>query len=152
ITPQNPYRTRTHLGFYGLSPNVIHGDAEKLMFADASFDLAFSNGVLHCTPNMEQSFREIYRVLKPHGRFWVSVYYKNSIYNRLTLWLFDYILRGRFRVRSYQEQLSLVEFTTSDDLPLVKVYSRHEFEEILRHSGFKLEATWIRKLVREDLP
>ncbi|MCE9581253.1 MAG: methyltransferase domain-containing protein [Planctomycetes bacterium] len=43
------------------------GDIEKLPFADASFDAAFSNGVLNLVPDKLRAFREIRRVLRPGG-------------------------------------------------------------------------------------
>lgn len=44
-------------------------DAETLPFGDASFDLVFGHAVLHHIPDLDQSFREVLRVLKPGGRF-----------------------------------------------------------------------------------
>ncbi len=65
ITPENIERTKTHLGFYGFSPTVVQADAEHLPFSDATFDIVFSNGVLHHTPDMRAAFAEAFRVLKP---------------------------------------------------------------------------------------
>ena len=44
-------------------------DAERLPFDDACFDLVFGHAVLHHIPDVEQSLREVLRVLKPGGRF-----------------------------------------------------------------------------------
>jgi ubiquinone/menaquinone biosynthesis C-methylase UbiE len=44
-------------------------DAERLPYDDDSFDLVIGHAVLHHIPDLEQSFREIMRVLKPGGRF-----------------------------------------------------------------------------------
>ena len=53
-------------------------DAENLDFDDASFDLVYSHGVLHHTPDIEAAVREIYRVLKPGGRAIVMLYHRGS--------------------------------------------------------------------------
>src|SRR5262249_32361207 len=53
-------------------------DAENLDFADDSFDLVYSHGVLHHTPNIEAAVREIHRVLKPGGRAMVMLYHRGS--------------------------------------------------------------------------
>ena len=45
------------------------GDAEALPFADASFDLVISNGVLNLVPDKDAAFAEIGRVLRPNGAF-----------------------------------------------------------------------------------
>jgi len=50
------------------------GDAEKLDFPDNNFDLVFSNGVLHHTPNTDKAIGEIHRVLKPNGKAIVLLY------------------------------------------------------------------------------
>jgi len=46
----------------------------------------------------------------------------------------------------------MIEYTTSNELPLVNVYSRRELKNILQNSGFIVESLWVRKLVKEDLP
>jgi len=53
-------------------------DAENLDFEDGSFDLVYSHGVLHHTPDIEAAVREIYRVLKPGGRAIVMLYHRGS--------------------------------------------------------------------------
>lgn len=42
--------------------------SEKLPFADNSFDVVISNGVINLSPNKGELFKEIFRVLKPGGR------------------------------------------------------------------------------------
>lgn len=44
-------------------------DAEKLPYADDSFDLVIGHAVLHHIPDLDTSLREVLRVLKPGGRF-----------------------------------------------------------------------------------
>lgn len=52
--------------------NFVHGDMEKMSFATESFDAVISNGAFCLAPNKEAAFKEIYRVLKPGGRFSVA--------------------------------------------------------------------------------
>lgn len=153
IAPENPERTKKHLRFYGYMPNVLVGDAEDLSFKDDKFDIVFSNGVLHHTPDIKKAFQEALRVLKRGGgEFWVIVYHKNSIFYWLTLLLVDHIFRFGFLKRSFKERLSMIEYTTSNELPLVNVYSRSTLKKILEDAGFKVEAIWVRKLTKQDLP
>ena len=44
-------------------------DAERIPYDDATFDLVVGHAVLHHIPDVEQSLREVLRVLKPGGRF-----------------------------------------------------------------------------------
>jgi ubiquinone/menaquinone biosynthesis C-methylase UbiE len=44
-------------------------DAERLPYDDDTFDIVIGHAVLHHIPDLDQSMREILRVLKPGGRF-----------------------------------------------------------------------------------
>ena len=61
--------TKKRLSFYDLSSNLKVGDAENLEFSDNSFDFIYSWGVIHHSPDTQKAVDEIYRVLKPGGRF-----------------------------------------------------------------------------------
>jgi SAM-dependent methyltransferase len=51
----------------GLEVRTEQADAERLPFADESFDLVFGHAVLHHIPDLPQAFREFERVLAPGG-------------------------------------------------------------------------------------
>jgi arsenite methyltransferase len=51
---------------------LVHGRVEELPFADASFDVVISNGVINLSSRKERVFAEAARVLRPGGRFVVS--------------------------------------------------------------------------------
>lgn len=46
-----------------------NAEAERLPFADGLFDAVFSNAVLHWVRGQDEMMAEVYRVLKPGGRF-----------------------------------------------------------------------------------
>lgn len=52
------------------APNVefVEGEAERLPFADGSFDVVISNGVIDLVPDKDAVFSELHRVLAPGGR------------------------------------------------------------------------------------
>jgi ubiquinone/menaquinone biosynthesis C-methylase UbiE len=116
------------------------------------YDIVYSNGVLHHTPNMSKSFNEAYRVLKDKGEFYVILYHKNSIFYWFSLFFVKHILLFGFLKMSFKDRLSKIEFTTSEDLPLVNVYSRQEVKKIMEEVGFSVESIDVRKLVKEDMP
>lgn len=70
--------TRQHLAHYGLSSNLQRIDAESLPFEDATFDIVYSWGVVHHSENPTRIMREIYRVLKPGGKFLGMMYGRRS--------------------------------------------------------------------------
>ena len=47
----------------------VQGDAEKMPFADESFDVVACRIAPHHFPNIDSFIAEVYRVLKPGGRF-----------------------------------------------------------------------------------
>ena len=54
--------------------SVVQGSVLALPFRDASFDLAFCDGVIHHTPDPRGAFRELARVVRPGGAVYVWVY------------------------------------------------------------------------------
>jgi len=67
----------------GLSGEFRVADAEQLDFIDDSFDLVYSHGVLHHTPDTARAVQEIHRVLKPGGRAAVMLYHRGSYNYRI---------------------------------------------------------------------
>jgi SAM-dependent methyltransferase len=147
LTPENVVRTRKHLAFYGLSPDVAEGDAEDLPFAGASFDVGYSNGVLHHVPDIEKAFREVARVLRPGGDFYVILYHKNSLVYRVRAPLVA-LLKGI----PLSDRLRHMEANEAGETPIVNVYSRRELRQLLQATGFEPLELSVRKLVAEDLP
>ena len=75
--------TKTHLAYRGLSAAVHVGNAENLPFADETFDLVVSSGVLHHTPNTAKAFAECFRVLNPGGHAKITLYRKGLLHSPL---------------------------------------------------------------------
>jgi arsenite methyltransferase len=66
-------KTRAGAEALGLANvNVRHGYMEQLPVDDASVDVVISNGVINLTPDKVGAMREVYRVLKPGGRFQIG--------------------------------------------------------------------------------
>lgn len=73
LTPEMVEKAREQLR----SMSVTHGEvqlagSEAIPYADGTFDVVTSNGVLNLSPMKEQSFQEIYRTLKASGRLHVA--------------------------------------------------------------------------------
>lgn len=113
-----------NLRLRGLTGRFVHHDAESLPFPDASFDLVYSNGVLHHTPNTRTVIAEVRRVLRPGGRAIVMLYAENSIhYWRKVVWMAG-VREGLLDRVSIGEIMSrTVERSANDAKPLVKVYT-----------------------------
>jgi SAM-dependent methyltransferase len=62
----------------GLGSDLRVADAERLPFEDGAFDVVYSWGVLHHTPDTAGSVREAIRVLRPGGRLCVMLYARHA--------------------------------------------------------------------------
>jgi arsenite methyltransferase len=60
----------TAMGMHNVE--FVEGEAERLPFADASFDVVISNGVIDLVPDKDAVFGELYRVLAPGGRMQIA--------------------------------------------------------------------------------
>lgn len=78
--------TKRRLTLLGLQSELQPADAEALPFSSDSFDLVYSWGVIHHSPNTPKAAQEILRVLKPGGTFKVMIYHKWSLIGFM-LWL-----------------------------------------------------------------
>src|ERR1700687_386357 len=65
LTEQGIALVRERLKLEGLSAKLQVADAEALPFETGSFDIVYSYGVIHHTPNTIQAVEEIHRVLRP---------------------------------------------------------------------------------------
>lgn len=81
---------------YGLpAPEHVQvADAENLPFSSDTFDLGYSFGVLHHSPDTEKAIRELVRVVRPGGQIKIMLYNRRSIY-AFNLWIKFALLRGK---------------------------------------------------------
>lgn len=137
-------------------------DAENLDFADATFDLVYSHGVLHHTPDTARAVREVHRVLRPGGRAVVMLYHHDSYNYRVNIRLLRragaqllrtnagvklaHLLTGE-PVESLREHAARIKEDAGQYLsggeflsrntdgagnPLTRVYTRREARELFR--------------------
>ncbi|OAN55019.1 hypothetical protein A6A05_00220 [Magnetospirillum moscoviense] len=79
ITPERAISTALKLGLVtGGEGRAYNADAENLPFRDASFDIVYSNGVLHHSQDTDKTIAEVFRVLKPGGRAVLMLYARHS--------------------------------------------------------------------------
>jgi SAM-dependent methyltransferase len=94
LTPRAVAWTAERLATYGYESELKVGDAESLAFADNSFDIVYSWGVLHHSPDTLQAFQEAHRVLRPGGILRAMIYHRPSIVG-LMLWARYGLAAGR---------------------------------------------------------
>jgi SAM-dependent methyltransferase len=67
----------------GSTAAVVRADGRNMPFPDGSFDYVYSHGVIMCSDEPRRIVEEVFRVLKPGGRFNVHLYAKWSYF---TFW------------------------------------------------------------------
>jgi len=65
LSPEMLARCRKNLGIWGLDADLFLGNAEKLPFAESSFDVVFHAGGINFFNDREAAIREMIRVAKP---------------------------------------------------------------------------------------
>jgi SAM-dependent methyltransferase len=162
LTPRSIEISRHRFRLYGERGDFLISDGEHLPFASESFDVVYSNGVLHHTPDTAKAVREVHRVLRTGGTAKVMLYHKHSLGYWGEMMLHRGVLRGELlRGRSPADILSRwVEYSEHDARPLVKVYSRQEARTLFQmFSDVRIEVDqmiraefyFLAKLIPENL-
>jgi len=145
----------------GLKAGFLIADVENLPFKDRAFDMVFSSGVIHHTPNMQQAVTEIHRVLRKGGQARIMIYHKNSFhyyYNilfgtgliMLVLNLAPDFLRKRIlQSRPYYKNLLLHERRIPTKAEVIRATEGTGLLNPLSHVSTKRSARRLSKQFRE---
>lgn len=115
--------TRMRLLQDGFTPRVMRGDAERLPFPDNSFDLVYSWGVIHHSPDTPAAVAEIRRVLRPGGTARIMIYHTRS--------LTGYMLWARYGLMRFRPCISMKEiYARHLESPGTKAYSVAEAKDL----------------------
>ena len=134
LTPRSIEISRHRFKLYGVPATFLIADGETLPFPDNCFDVVYSNGVLHHTPDTAGAVKEIHRVLRPGGVAKVMLYYRDSLNYWGEIMLHRGLLRGQLLRGKTPEQIMgrFVEVGEQTD-PLVKVYSRSQARRLFQN-------------------
>lgn len=132
LTQAGVEHTRKRLEYGNFSPETYTlkaANAEELPFEDEKFDLVYSWGVMHHSPDTEKCFREAYRVLKPGGRIKAMIYHTPS-WTLLMLWVRWALMTGKIF-----KSLKTIAFENLES-PGTKVYKLEEARNLVKGAGF----------------
>lgn len=123
LTARAVHLSKERLAAQGLAGTVARADAEHLPFADGAFDVVWSWGVLHHTPDADGALVEATRVLRSGGRYAVMVYHRHS-WLALAAWARWGLLRGR-------PHTSLKQAIAHIESPGTQAYTAQELRSLL---------------------
>lgn len=127
--------TRQRLAMYGLTSNLQRIDAETLPFTDGTFDVVYSWGVIHHADHPEAILREVFRVLKPGGRF-IGMFYRSRSLTVARVWIKYALLKGKPWIQPRKAVFDHVESVGT------KCYTDRELDTMFSGVGFRdLEIT-----------
>ena len=125
LTPEAIANTQARLELYGLrAQELLVADAENLPFPNNSFDLVYSWGVIHHSPDTPRCLAEIVRVARPGGAIKIMVYNRYSFF-ALYQWVRSALLKGKpFQSLSkvlfnHQESLGTKAYTKKEMLCMI---------------------------------
>ena len=136
ITLERVLSTSKKLSLLSGSKGVAFlSDAENLPFNNESFDIVYSNGVLHHSENTEKCVEEVYRVLKPNAKAILMLYSRYSAHYWLNLFVKGVITRMIFQYPEYKWLGLITEGKPvygETRNPVTRVYSRRQLVSLFK--------------------
>ena len=106
---------------FQLPGNFYVADAEHLDFPDNSFDIVYSHGVLHHTPDTASAVREIHRILRPRGKAVVMLYHRDSYNYRVNI---SMLRRAGVQLLRWPAGMKLVHLLTGEPEDSLREHAR----------------------------
>jgi len=112
---------------------IKQGNAEALDFEDRTFDLVFSFGVLHHTPNTQKAIDEIQRVLKDDGQAIVMLYAKGFKHYIKRCFIHGILLGKLFKNGFSWKKVYGEVSEVHGNSPLTEIYSKSEVKKLFKN-------------------
>lgn len=112
---------RRRFEIFNLRGSFRVADAERLDFPDNAFDLVYSHGVLHHTPDTQAAVCEIHRVLRPGGRAVVMLYHRDSYNYRINICV---LRRAGVHLLRWNAGVKLVRALTGENEESLREHAR----------------------------
>lgn len=117
---------RKRFEVFNLPGRFCKADAENLEFDDGAFDLIYSHGVLHHTPDTKRAISEIKRILRPGGRVVVMLYHRDSYNYRVNIRI---LRRAGVHLLKWDSGMKLVQWISGEPIRLVARVQAVEFSQ-----------------------
>ncbi len=138
LTERAIEHTNRRFKLLGLQTKLQVADAEALPYANNQFDIVYSWGVIHHSPNTPKAVAEIHRVLTTGGTAKIMIYHKYAMVGYM-LWLRYALLKFKpFTTletiyANYLESPGTKAYTVNEAMQLFKDFSKVEIDTVLTH-------------------
>lgn len=145
LTERAVEHTRHRVSLFGLASSIQRADAEALPYDSNFFDIVYSWGVLHHSPNTRKAIEEVLRVLRPGGRAKIMIYHRYSFVGYM-LWLRYALLTGRPMLSldqiyaRYLESPGTKAYSTGEARDLFRQFSNVSVSTVLTHGDLLTSA------------
>ncbi len=130
LTSKSIELVKTNFALHNIPVRALVADAENPPFEDSTFDVVYSFGVLHHTPNTQKAIDEAYRVLKPGGRIILMLYHRHSLHVYLGVPLFWF--SSKLQNKKFSALEDWIRIYDGKENPLGKAYSRSEARHMMK--------------------
>jgi SAM-dependent methyltransferase len=117
--------TKKRFEVFGLEANLLLGNAEEVfeLLNGKEYDLIYSFGVLHHTPNIDLALGQIAKLMSKKTKLKIMVYAKHSYKNALVESGFD-------------------QPEAQSGFPIANTYSQEELSQIFKLCGLKIDSIY----------
>lgn len=110
LDPDMVARARRRLARHGDRVRLWVGDAERIEAPDASYEAVFDFGIIHHVPAWRTALAEVFRVLRPGGRFYAEEVMAAFLLHPVVKRFFEHPLEDRFDHAEFAAELGRAGF------------------------------------------
>lgn len=130
--------TKKRLDLFGLQSQLQIADAENLPYEKEKFDLVYSWGVIHHSPDTPKAVEEIHRILKPGAVAKIMIYHKHSMVGYMLWFRYGFLKLNPFMTlqeafSNYMESPGTKAYSTSEAYQLFRAFKEVKIETALSH-------------------
>jgi ubiquinone/menaquinone biosynthesis C-methylase UbiE len=118
LDPHMVELARERLSSRGDRVRLWTGDATRIEAADATYDAVFDFVIIHHVPRWRDALKEVFRVLKPGGRFYAEEVLAKFIHHPVWRRLLEHPMEDRFDRQGFRDGLEAAGLRVVDSREL----------------------------------
>lgn len=130
--------TKERFRVFGLEATFILGNVEDLsvFLPEQNFDLIYSFGVIHHTPNQDRAFEQISKYMGPTTEL------KLMVYSKVSFKLFWLLMESNAKTMGNFENIIRTGSEAQTNCPVTYTYTMDEISELLMSKGIHVQSIW----------